>query len=214
MQRTRVKICGLTRVQDVQQACDLGADAVGFVCYPASRRFVEPARLAQLARAVPPMVTPVLLFVDASPAQVRRALELVPDALLQFHGREDAPTCQGFGRPYVRALAMGEGSDLLEFEREFQGASGLLADAPSAEFGGGGRSFDWTRLPARSRRTLPLILAGGLDAENVMAAIAMVRPHAVDVSSGVEEAHGIKSEARLRSFFAAVRRADAQIGAA
>ncbi|SPE28062.1 N-(5'-phosphoribosyl)anthranilate isomerase [Burkholderiales bacterium] len=214
MQRTRVKICGLTRVPDVQQACDLGADAVGFVCYPASRRFVEPARLAQLARAVSPLVTPVLLFVDATAAQVQHALEVVPNALLQFHGREDALACQCFGRPYLRAVAIGEGTDLLEFERAFEGASGLLADAPSAQFGGAGRTFDWQRLPAPAQRTLPLILAGGLDAENVMAAIAAVRPHAVDVSSGVEETHGVKSVARMRSFIAAVRRADARIGAA
>jgi len=214
MQRTRVKICGLTRLQDVQRACDLGADAVGFVCYPASRRFVDAARLAALARAVPPLVTPVLLFVDAAPSDVQRALKAVPNALLQFHGREDAARCGSFGRPYLRAVAIGEGADLLQFEREFPGATGLLADAPSAEFGGAGRTFDWQRLPAPAQRTLPLILAGGLDAENVMAAIALVRPYAVDVSSGVEETHGVKSVDRMRSFFAAVRRADAQSGAA
>lgn len=212
MQRTRIKICGLTRPQDVQTACALGADAVGFVCTPASPRYVEPERLGQLARAVAPMVTPVLLFVDAQPREVQQALELVPNALLQFHGREDPAYCLSFRRPYLRAAAMGEGIDLLEFERQFASAAGLLADAPRAGAGGTGEVFDWKRLPAPALRTLPLILAGGLDAQNVGAAIALVRPHAVDVSSGVEETRGIKSAARMGSFIAAVRRADAQIG--
>jgi len=213
MQRTRVKICGLTRVEDVRSACDLGADAVGFVCAPASGRFVELERLAHLAGAVTPFVTPVLLFVDASPAQVRSALEVVPNALLQFHGSENSSYCQSFGRPYLRAAAMGEGIDLLEFETKFAGAAGLLADAARAGSGGTGQMFDWSRLPAAGLRTLPLILAGGLDARNVEAAIRLVRPQAVDVSSGVEASQGIKSLERMRSFFAAVRQADAQSGA-
>ncbi len=212
-QRTRVKICGLTRVQDVRVACALGADAVGFVCHPQSRRFVDLQRLAQLAAAVAPFVTPVLLFVDAQASQVHRALEVVPNAVLQFHGREDHDYCQAFGRPYIRAAAMGEDIDLLEFERRFPSAAALLADAAAAGQGGAGQVFDWKRLPAPAVRRLPLVLAGGLDAENVGAAIGLARPHAVDVSSGVEESHGIKSEPRMRSFFAAVRRADAQSGA-
>jgi len=212
MQRTRVKICGLMRVQDVRSACELGADAVGFVCYPDSRRFIGLERLAQLVPAVAPFVTPVLLFVDAQASQVRRALDIVPNAMLQFHGHEDQAYCQSFERPYMRAAAMGEDIDLLEFERQFPSATALLADAPRAGLGGTGHVFDWKRLPAPTQRRLPLVLAGGLDAENVGAAIGLVRPHAVDVSSGVEETHGIKSEARMRSFFAAVRRADAQSG--
>jgi len=214
MRRTRIKICGLTRVQDVHSACDLGADAVGFVCYPASPRFVDTARLAELARAVPPMVAPVLLFVNATASDVGRALDVVPNALLQFHGDEDHAACRSFGRPYLRAVALGAGVDLLDYEREFPSASGLLADAPSKGFGGAGWAFDWKRLPAPAARTLPLVLAGGLQADNVAVAIGLVRPYAVDVSSGVEETHGIKSVARMRSFFAAVRSADAQIGAA
>ncbi|HYA66132.1 MAG TPA: phosphoribosylanthranilate isomerase, partial [Burkholderiaceae bacterium] len=170
-------------------------------------------RLTELAAAVPPLVTPVLLFVDAQPQEVRRALQVVPNALLQFHGHEDSTYCQSFGRPYLRAAAMGENIDLLEFERAFAGAAGLLADAARAGEGGTGHAFDWSRLPAPAQRTLPLILAGGLDAQNVGAAIASVRPYAVDVSSGVEETQGVKSIALLRSFFAAVRRADAQSGA-
>ncbi|HYA66388.1 MAG TPA: phosphoribosylanthranilate isomerase [Burkholderiaceae bacterium] len=212
MQRTRIKICGLTRVIDVRQACELGADAVGFVCYPQSPRFVDSELLAQLAAAVAPFVTPVLLFVDASASQVLRALQVVPNAMLQFHGHEDHAYCQSFRRPYMRAAAMGEDIDLLEFERQFPSAAALLADAPPAGLGGTGHVFDWKHLPASTARKLPLILAGGLDAGNVGAAIGLVRPHAVDVSSGVEETRGIKSETRMRSFVAAVVRADALSG--
>jgi phosphoribosylanthranilate isomerase len=213
-QRTRVKICGMTRVQDVQAACALGADAVGFVCHPPSPRYVEPARLAELAAAVAPLVTPVLLFVNAPAQQVTAALAALPQAILQFHGDEDPEYCRLFGRPYLRAVALAAGVDLLDCERRFASASALLADAPSAGYGGSGRTFDWRCLPARASRALPLFLAGGLQADNVAAAIAQVRPYAVDVSSGVEQARGIKSEDRMRSFVAAVRRADAENGAA
>lgn len=215
MQRTRVKMCGLTRVQDVQQACALGVDAIGFVCFSGSPRFVPPERLAGLAAAVAPLVTPVLLFVDAPAVAVERALTIVPHALLQFHGTEDAAWCQSFGRPYIRAVALAEGVDLLESEVRFRGAAGLLADTPArdaAAFGGSGLSFPWQRVPPPALRSLPLILAGGLRAENVGAAIGQVRPHAVDVSSGVESAHGIKSAERMQAFMAAVRAVDAAGG--
>jgi len=212
MQRTRVKICGLTRVQDVVSACELGADAVGFVCCTTSPRFVDLDRLAHLAGAVAPLVTPVLLFVDARPSDVQRALQVVPNALLQFHGSEDHAYCQSFRRPYLRAAAMGEGVDLLECERRFPSATALLADAGRAGSGGTGQVFDWSQMPAPALRTLPLVLAGGLDAQNVEDAIGLVRPHAVDVSSGVEQTQGVKSWDRMRSFIAAVRRADARSG--
>lgn len=210
--RTRVKICGITRVHDLLDACALGADAVGFVCYPRSPRYVGLERLQELARELPPFVTPVLLFVDAAESDVRRALEVVPQALLQFHGSEPALVCDDFERPYLRAVSMAEGVDLLEWERGFPRAAGLLADAPTAAHGGSGKTFPWQRLPARAHRALPLVLAGGLNDANVGEAIAVVRPHAVDVSSGVEESHGIKSPQRLRRFFAALARADALIG--
>jgi phosphoribosylanthranilate isomerase len=213
-QRTRVKICGLTRAEDVQAACALGADAVGFVCYRPSPRFVEPERLAALAAALAPWVTPVLLFVNAPAQDVAAALAAVSQAILQFHGDEDEAFCRSFGRPYLRAVALGAGVDLLDFERRFPSASALLADAPSAAHGGSGQTFDWSRLPAPAARALPLILAGGLRADNVAAALVQVRPYAVDVSSGVEQARGIKSVDRMRSFLAAVRRADAENGAA
>ncbi len=214
LQRTRVKICGLTRVEDVRAACALGADAVGFVCYAGSARFVEAGRLRPLAAAVMPLVTPVLLFVNAQREEVAAALVAVPQAVLQFHGNEDPAFCASFERPYLRAVAVGAGVDLLDSERRYPSACALLADAPGPAFGGSGQSFDWGRLPPPGARALPLILAGGLDADNVAAAVAQVHPYAVDVSSGVELERGIKSVDRMRSFLAAVRRADTVNGAA
>jgi phosphoribosylanthranilate isomerase len=204
--RTRIKICGLTREADVAAAIEAGADALGFVCYPKSPRYVTPARLRQLARELGIFATPVLLFVNAAPDLVEGALEVMPDALLQFHGDEHEQACSRYGRPYMRAVAMAEGVGLLDFEREFHSAAALLADAPSEGFGGAGRSFDWLKLPAR--RSKPLVLAGGLNVENVAAAIRIVRPTAVDVSSGVEDAPGIKNPARIRRFVDTVLEVD------
>jgi len=203
---TRIKICGLTRVDDVAVAAQTGADALGFVCYARSARYVPAERLKELAASVPPFVTPVLLFVNPQVDEVRAALEQVPDALLQFHGDEDEGFCAQFLRPWLRAVRMAQGVDLLDCERRFPSAIGLLADAPSAGFGGSGESFDWQRIPVR--RSRPLVLAGGLHAGNVGQAIAQVRPWAVDVSSGVEAAPGIKDARRIEEFIAAVRAAD------
>jgi phosphoribosylanthranilate isomerase len=211
--RTRIKICGLTRAQDVAAACELEADAVGFVCYEHSPRFVPIERLAPLAAALPPFVTPVLLFVNAPAEQIERTLRAAPNALLQFHGSETQADCAAFGRAYLRAVAIRDGVDLLDWEQQYPTACALLADAPSAGFGGGGRMFDWSRLPTPDRRSRPLILAGGLTASNVQAAIRATRPYGVDVSSGVEVERGIKSEALMREFVAAVRAADAGIPA-
>jgi len=208
MRRTRIKICGITRVEDAVSAADAGADALGFNCYPRSPRFVAPGRLRELAAALPPFATPVLLFVNASSDHVQACLAQVPHALLQFHGDETRIDCERYGRPYLRAVRMGEGVDLLDCARSFPSAIGLLADAPAAGFGGSGTVFDWARLPAPAQRTMPLVLAGGLNESNVMGAIARVRPFAVDVSSGVEEAPGVKSAERLQYFCAAVRAAD------
>jgi phosphoribosylanthranilate isomerase len=208
MRRTRIKICGITRAEDAAGAAACGADAVGFVCYERSPRFVERRRLGALARALPPFVTPVLLFVNADAQQVRDCVAEVPHALLQFHGDETAGECAAFGRPYLRAVRMGEGVDLLDCARSFPSAIALLADAPAAGFGGSGIVFDWARLPAADRLAMPLVLAGGLNEANVSDAIARVRPFAVDVSSGVESAPGIKSAERMQRFCAAVRRAD------
>jgi len=208
MSLTRVKFCGLTRARDVDVAIEIGANAVGFVCYPASPRHVALETLRDLARTVPPFVTPVLLFVNAADDNVERALDAVPNALLQFHGDETAAQCARFKRPFLRAVRMADGVDLLDCEREYASAIGIMVDAPAEGYGGGGRSFDWARVPAAAVRTKPLILAGGLTATNVGVAIAAVRPFAVDVSSGIEESPGLKSVEKMRRFFAAVRAAD------
>lgn len=209
MPRTRIKICGLTRADDVLTAADAGADAVGFVCYERSPRQVAFDRLRELARALPPFVTPVLLFVNAATEQIRECLAVLPQALLQFHGDETPEQCEAIGRPYVRALRMDAGVDLLDCERRFPSAMASMVDAPSVAYGGSGTTFDWQRIPAPTIRSKPLILAGGLRAENVAEAIAMTQPFAVDVSSGVESVPGIKSAERIRQFIAAVRAADA-----
>ena len=204
--RTRIKICGLTREADVVTAGAAGADAVGFVCYPKSPRYVAPQRLRALASELGPFTVPVLLFVNAVPDLVEAALDAVPTAVLQFHGDEREPDCARYGVPYVRAVRMEEGVDLIDCERQFPSASALLVDTPSAAYGGSGRAFDWSRLPRE--RTKLVILAGGLQSENVAQAVRTVRPYAVDVSSGVEDAPGIKGATRIREFVDAVRRAD------
>jgi phosphoribosylanthranilate isomerase len=208
MERTRIKFCGLTREADVRAAASAGADAVGFVCFEGSARHVPPGRLAALAAALPPFLTPVLLFVDADPSLIERCLREVPDALLQFHGGEPAAECTRWGRPWIKAVPMGEGVDLLDSERAYAGARALLADAPAAGHGGGGMRFEWARLPAPALRARPLVLAGGLDAANVGEAIRAAAPFAVDVSSGIELSRGIKSAEKMREFAAAVRAAD------
>jgi len=208
MSTTRVKFCGLTRARDVEAAIEIGANAVGFVCYPGSARYVALETLRELAGAVAPFVTPVLLFVNAGDDSVERALEAVPNAMLQFHGDETAAQCARFKRPFLRAVRMADGVDLLDCEREYTSATGIMVDAPAEGYGGGGRSFDWTRLPAAAVRSKPLVLAGGLTATNVGVAIAAVRPFAVDVSSGIEESPGLKSVEKMRRFCAAVRAAD------
>lgn len=209
--RVRVKICGLTRAADVEAAGMAGADAVGFVCYPGSARFVPVARLRELRRALAPFITPVLLFVNASDREISAAIDAVPDALIQFHGDESETDCLRAGRPYVRAVALGAQGALLDFEACFPSAQGLLADTPSAGRGGAGKAFDWGLVPPSSQRRLPLVLAGGLDETNVEAAIARVRPHAVDVSTGVELEKGIKDPARIARFIAAVRAAESNL---
>ncbi len=204
--RTRIKICGLTREADVAAASAAGADAVGFVCYPKSPRFVDPHRLHALARELGPFTVPVLLFVNAPSDLVDAAREALPNAVLQFHGDEHEAECARHGAAYVRAIRMSDGVDLLDCERLFSSAAALLVDAPSAVYGGSGEAFDWSRIPRE--RTKRLILAGGLHRDNVESAVRTVRPYAVDVSSGVEEAPGIKSAARIGEFIDAVRRAD------
>lgn len=209
--RTRIKFCGMTREDDVRAAVALGADAVGFVCYAGSPRYVAPDRLAALAAVVPAFVTPVLLFVNASEREVRSAFKAVPHALLQFHGDESPAFCRGFDRRYLRALSVDRSETWVQAEATYADAAALLADAPAAGFGGSGMTFDWSQLPTVERRRIPLILAGGLRAENVGAAITATRPYAVDVSSGIEDSPGQKSSAKMREFAVAVRAADLSV---
>ena len=204
--RTRIKICGLTREADVDAAVEAGADAIGFVLYPPSPRYVTPQRAAELARRIPPFVDVVGLFVNEAPEVVRAACDALPINLLQFHGDEDAAYCRQFARPWLRAARVRPELDLVEFARSFHEARGLLLDAFVEGYGGGGHVFDWTLIPPG----LPghLVLSGGLHADNVADAIRRVRPAAVDVSSGVEAGKGIKDHDKMRAFVAAVRAAD------
>jgi phosphoribosylanthranilate isomerase len=204
----RVKICGVTRVADVHACAAAGADAIGLNCFAGSPRYVPRSRLRELAAATPPFVTPVLLFVNARRDEVLAALADVPHALLQFHGDEDEALCASFARPYIRAVSMARESALLDCEQAFPSAAALLADTPAAGYGGSGHVFDWSQLPGPSARSKPLVLAGGLTAENVAAAIATTQPFAVDVSSGVESGvKGVKDPHRVCRFIAAVRAA-------
>jgi phosphoribosylanthranilate isomerase len=199
----RIKICGLTREEDVRAAIDAGADALGLVFYPPSPRFVDLARAARLACLAPPFVSVVGLFVNAEPRQVFETLAAVPLHVLQFHGDEDDAYCRRFDRPYVKAARMKPGFDLLQYATAFPSARAILADTFVEAYGGGGKTFDWRLIPSGLQK--PLVLSGGLDEANVGEAIARVRPAAVDVSSGVETAKGIKDAARIRAFIAAVR---------
>ena len=210
-QRTRIKICGVSREADIAAAVEAGADAVGLVFHPGSPRFVTAERAAQLTRTLPPYVTPVGLFVNAAQAEVERILALVPALVLQFHGDESPEACNAFGRPYLRAARMAPGFDLLDFSRRYSEAQGLLLDAHVEGFGGAGKAFDWSLVPAGVRH--PLVLSGGLHAENVVAGIQQLRPWAVDVSSGVESSRGVKDAAAIRRFCDAVREADARVAA-
>lgn len=201
---TRVKICGITRIQDAQAAAHSGADALGLVFYEGSPRHVTLQQAAQLAAAIPPFVTRVGLFVNASPDTVRAVLREVALDVLQFHGEEDAAYCAQFGRPYLKALRVRPGVDLLQYAARYQDAQGLLLDAyVEGTHGGTGALFDWALIP--QDMPLPVILSGGLNTSNVAAAIRQVHPYAVDVSSGVEAAKGIKDAAKVAAFINEVK---------
>jgi len=217
--RTRIKICGLTRNDDVQTAVAAGADALGFVFYPKSLRYVSPAVAASLIAAVPPFVTTVGLFVNATPHEVIEVVAQAPVSLLQFHGDETPQQCYtiaaAVNRPFVRAVRVGpatSAADLLKYELDYRAAggmfAGLLLDALVDGYGGGGKVFDWSLIP---KELAPrVVLSGGLSAQNATDAVLRVRPFAVDVSSGVELAKGIKDAAKVCAFIEAVRLADAR----
>lgn len=204
---TRVKICGITRAEDAVAAARLGADAIGLMFYPSSPRCVTPERARAIARALPPFVTLVGVFVDPAPEAVMAVLSQVPLHLLQFHGDEAPEFCAGFGLDYIKAARVRPGLDLVQYAARHGAARGLLLDAyVSGAHGGTGQSFDWALIPREL--PLPLVLSGGLDASNVAEAVRRVRPWAVDVSSGVESAKGIKDPARISAFIRGVRDAD------
>ena len=185
-----------------------GADAIGFVLYARSPRAVSAARAGELARRLPPFVMPVLLFVNATAAEVNAAVAAVPNALLQFHGDESPADCAAAGRPYLKAVRMAPGVDLLDFALRFPHAAGLLLDAHVEGYGGGGKVFDWSLIP--DGVPAPVVLSGGLNPASVTDGIARVRPWAVDVSSGVEVGKGLKDALLMRRFCDAVREADAR----
>jgi len=207
---TRTKICGITRVEDALAAVHNGADAIGLVFFQRSTRHVSIAQARQLAAALPPFVSVVGLFVDADAAFVREVLDSVALDLLQFHGDESPEYCAQFDRPYLKAIRVKPGVDLLQCASDFRSAKGLLLDAHVEGMPGGtGTAFDWTLIPGKL--PLPVILSGGLDAGNVAAAIKQVRPYAVDVSSGVEASKGIKDAAKLAAFINEVKGTDVQL---
>ena len=214
-QRTRIKICGLSRDSDVDAAVDAGADAVGFVFHPGSPRHVTLDTAARLTRRLPPFVTPVALFVNAAPAEVRVVIAAIGNVMLQFHGDESPDDCAAFARPFLKVARMTPRLDLLDFACRYGEAQGLLLDAHVEGFGGAGKVFDWSLVPTSSSTAIGhrLVLSGGLRAANVVAGILQLRPWAVDVSSGVESSRGVKDAAEIRRFCDAVREADARIAA-
>ncbi|MBI3284510.1 MAG: phosphoribosylanthranilate isomerase [Burkholderiales bacterium] len=215
--RTRIKICGLTRAEDVREVAAAGADALGFVFYPASPRYVSPSAAAALIGAMPPFVTAVGLFVNATPEELLTALTQVPLQLLQFHGDESPEQCRRLAAaaklPFMRAYRVQPdttAADLLECEDAYRKASplfrGLLLDTFVEGFGGSGKVFDWSLIP---KELAPrVVLSGGLSVQNATDAVSRIRPFAVDISSGVELAKGIKDIAKVRAFVEAVRLAD------
>jgi len=205
--RTRIKICGITRQEDLRAAVEAGADAIGLVFYPPSPRCLQLVQARELRDAVPPFVAPVALFVNAARKEIEQVVAQVRPAMLQFHGEETPEFCAAFGLPYLKACRVKAGVDLLKYLRPFSSAAGWLLDSHVEEYGGVGERFDWSLIPQERER--PLVLSGGLTRENVGEAIRRARPWAVDVSSGVESAKGIKDAAKIAAFIAEVRNADA-----
>jgi phosphoribosylanthranilate isomerase len=218
MHRTRIKICGITRSEDLRCAVELGADALGFVFYPKSPRFVTPEQAARLASGLPPYVSSVALFVNPALEEVQEVVRALPVALIQFHGDETPGQCAAIAaavaRPFVRAFRVRPdtaASDLLECELAYRAASpwfsGLLLDTYVDAYGGAGKVFDWSLIP---KELAPrVVLSGGLSVQNATEAVVRVRPYAVDISSGVEQGKGIKDARKIAAFIAAVRAADA-----
>ena len=215
--RTRIKLCGLTRPEDIRAAVAAGADAIGLVFYPPSPRHVSAEQAARLLQELPAFISSVGLFVNADLDQVRQVLATAPISMLQFHGDETPEQCAGIaeavGRPFLRALRIRpetKSADLLESALHYRGASplfaGLLLDTWSDAYGGTGKVFDWSLIPAEIAHQA--VLSGGLNVQNVTDAVRRIRPHAVDVSSGIEASKGVKDAALMRAFVDAVRAGD------
>ncbi|MFC5488588.1 phosphoribosylanthranilate isomerase [Dokdonella soli] len=201
---TRIKFCGITRTEDARFAAGLGVDAIGLVFTRRSRRFVGITQARTIRRALPLFVSTVALFMDDEPGWIEEVIAEVQPDLLQFHGGEAAGFAASFARPYIKAVPMASVTDVATYASQHPNAAGFLLDSHTGgATGGTGEAFDWTRAPRQLGR--PVVLAGGLDAQNVAQAIALVRPYAVDVSSGIETAPGIKSVAKMRAFVDAVR---------
>lgn len=209
LRRTRIKFCGLTRAEDLDEACALGVDAIGFVFAERSKRRVSPQAAAALRLTLQPFVDTVALFMDNDVDTVRDSIATVRPTWLQFHGSEDDAFCAGFDLPYLKAIAMGgdAGIDAASLQCDYPRAAGFLFDSnASGQAGGSGHTFDWSRIPADCPR--PYLLAGGLHPDNVFEAIRATGCWGVDVSSGIESAPGVKNHERMRRFVAEVRRAD------
>jgi phosphoribosylanthranilate isomerase len=206
--RTRIKICGITRPEDARMAAESGADAIGLVFYAPSPRCISPEQARAIIAAVPPFVTVVGLFVDPAPDEVKSVLRLCSLGLLQFHGDEAPDFCRGFGLPYIKAARVRADADLVQYLSRYHTAQGWLLDAYHEQlYGGTGEAFDWKLIPRDPAR--PLILSGGLTPDNVGSAVRQVRPWAVDVSSGVEAARGVKDAAKIAAFIAGVKNENA-----
>lgn len=205
--RTRIKICGFTQVKNAVEAANLGVDAIGLVFYPPSPRNVSIEQAVNIVNALPAFVTVVALFVDAQEAQIRDILSKVSIDCLQFHGDETAKACRLYKKPYMKAVRMKPGLDVMALAEEYNDASALLLDAyhPGIK-GGSGSQFDWELIPAQC--PLPVVLAGGLQVDNARQAVETVRPYALDVSSGVESSKGIKDVAKMAAFIQAIKEGD------
>ena len=209
--RVRVKICGITRIQDAVDAAYLGADAIGLVFYPESPRVIDVETARQIVAVLPPFISKVGLFVNAKPDEIRAVLQEVPLDLLQFHGDEEPAQCSCFSMPFIKAVRMQDNVDLKSVASSYADASALLLDTYVKGIQGGtGISFDWSRIPSHIDK--PLILAGGLTSNNVNTAIKQVKPYAVDVSGGVELEKGIKDAGKIAEFIQEVRNAENQYG--
>lgn len=212
MTRTRIKICGITRAEDAIAAAKLGVDAIGFMFYSRSTRAVDVATAASIAELLPPFITTVGVFVDPHPTDVDSILGHVNLHMLQFHGNEDPNDCASFARPYIKAVPMGAGAgfDFMEYTERYRRAAGFLLDSHGdKQTGGSGQSFDWELIPVTFPK--PLVLAGGLNPYNVTAAIRQTHPFAVDVSSGVESAKGVKDNQLMQAFVEGVKRSESVI---